>query len=35
VILCEVTPAHPASSPQHLYVAASRARHVLVVVEYE
>jgi ATP:corrinoid adenosyltransferase len=34
-VLCEVTPAHPASSPQHLYVAASRARHVLVVVEYE
>jgi hypothetical protein len=35
VVLCEVRPNHPASSPQHLYVAASRARHVLVVAEYE
>jgi UvrD-like helicase family protein len=34
VILCELQTAHPHSSGQHLYVAASRARHVLAVAEY-
>jgi ATP:corrinoid adenosyltransferase len=35
VVLCEVKRAHPGSSEQHLYVASSRARHVLAVAEYE
>jgi hypothetical protein len=34
VVLCEVDRAHRAANPQNLYVAASRARHVLVVVEH-
>ena len=34
VVLCETERGHPNSSEQHLYVAASRARHVLAVAEY-
>ena len=34
IILCEVYKGHPYSSAQHLYVGASRARHVLAVAEY-
>jgi len=34
VVLCETDTRHPNSSEQHLYVAASRARHVLAVAEY-
>ncbi len=34
VVLCETEKGHPNSSEQHLYVAASRARHVLAVAEY-
>lgn len=34
VILCDVEPGSPLSSPAHLYVGASRARHVLVVARY-
>ena len=34
VVLCEADKANPHSSEQHLYVAASRARHVLAVAEY-
>jgi hypothetical protein len=33
VVLCEVRPHHKASSAQHLYVGASRARHVLAVIQ--
>lgn len=33
VVLCEVRPQHQASSAQHLYVGASRARHVLAVIQ--
>jgi ATP:corrinoid adenosyltransferase len=34
VVLCEVQQGLPSSSEQHLYVAASRARHVLAVAEF-
>ena len=34
VILCETQKGQPHSSEQHLYVAASRARHVLAVADY-
>ena len=34
VVLCESQQGTPNSSEQHLYVAASRARHVLAVAEY-
>jgi hypothetical protein len=34
VILCEVQASDPACSPAHLYVGASRARHVLIVLRY-
>jgi AAA domain/Nuclease-related domain/UvrD-like helicase C-terminal domain len=34
VVLCESQTGQPHSSGQHLYVAASRARHVLEVAEY-
>lgn len=34
LILAEVDRAHVASSPMNLYVAASRAKHVLVFLEY-
>lgn len=34
VILCEVDRRHTSSSPANLYVAASRAKHLLVVAEY-
>lgn len=34
VILCEVDRRHTSSSPANLYVAASRAKHVLVVAGY-
>jgi hypothetical protein len=32
VVLCEVEDASPICSPKHLYVAASRAKHVLIVI---
>jgi ATP:corrinoid adenosyltransferase len=35
VILCEVDRTSQAATPKHLYVAESRAKHVLVVVEYQ
>jgi UvrD-like helicase C-terminal domain/Nuclease-related domain len=34
VVLCESQKGNPNSSEQHLYIAASRARHVLAVAEY-
>ena len=34
VVLCEARKGHQHSSAQHLYVASSRARHVLAVAEY-
>jgi superfamily I DNA/RNA helicase len=34
VILCESQEGHVNSSRSHMYVAASRARHVLAVAEY-
>jgi ATP:corrinoid adenosyltransferase len=34
IVLCEARKGHQHSSAQHLYVAASRARHVLAVAEY-
>jgi ATP:corrinoid adenosyltransferase len=34
IVLCEARKGHQHSSSQHLYVAASRARHVLAVAEY-
>lgn len=34
VVLCESQKGHLNSSEQHMYVAASRARHVLAVAEY-
>lgn len=34
IVLCEARKGHQHSSEQHLYVAASRARHVLAVAEY-
>jgi len=34
VILCDVEPGATNCSPRHLYVGASRARHVLVVASY-
>jgi superfamily I DNA/RNA helicase len=33
VILTDVHPGDPNSSPRHIYVASSRARHLLVVVQ--
>ena len=33
VVLCEVDRTHQTCTPQHLYVAASRAKHVLVAIE--
>lgn len=35
VILCEIAPGEPHSTPSHVYVGASRAKHALVVVRYE
>ncbi len=35
VVLCEVRRGDPNSTDQHLYVAASRARHVLAVAKYQ
>lgn len=35
IVLCETRKGDPYSSAQHLYVAASRARHVLAVAEYK
>jgi DNA helicase IV len=35
VVLCEVDRQHTSSSPANLYVAASRARHLLVVAGYQ
>lgn len=34
VVLCEIRPASHACTPRHLYVGASRARHLLVEVRY-
>lgn len=34
VILCEVAPGEPHSTPHHVYVGASRAKHVLVLLGY-
>ncbi|MCZ7650329.1 MAG: ATP-binding domain-containing protein [Thermoanaerobaculia bacterium] len=34
VVLCEIRPASQACTPRHLYVGASRARHLLVEVRY-
>jgi hypothetical protein len=34
VILCEVRRESHACTPRHLYVAASRAKHILIVAEY-
>ena len=34
IVLCEARKGDQHSSEQHLYVAASRARHVLAVAEY-
>ncbi len=34
VILCEAEPRAPNSTPRHLYVGASRAKHALVIAQY-
>lgn len=34
VILCDIDPGSYSSSPNHLYVGESRARHLLIVARY-
>ncbi|OPZ39159.1 MAG: hypothetical protein BWY99_01454 [Synergistetes bacterium ADurb.BinA166] len=34
VVLCEIRPDSHACTPRHLYIGASRARHLLVEVRY-